>query len=556
MTPTADVFSTFLADAILPGNRTCDLITPYGGTLVNLLMGPEEQSEQIRRLSELASVQITPKSVCDLELIATGVLSPLDRFMGREDVLGVSRNMRLAHGTFFPVPITLPVADPASVQVGKETVLRSDTNQPVAILLVEEIFESSPGNYCIAGPFRVLNLPSHHDFPKLRMNPATVRGHLRQRGNADVVAFPTRSPLHRSHEEFAKQAAGLAGASLLVHVLTDEGASAETNPYTLVQCCSAVVEKHFDPRDSLLCATPLAKRKDEIEETLLRIIVARNFGANHIVASRNSGSDVVAGHAEEIGVRLIPYQDTEYSREQILSLGVPGYTNGVSVYAMVDGLLAEGRDLPDWLTRPEVARILSEAKPPRHRQGFCIWLTGLPSAGKSTIANILTAMLNERGRQVTLLDGDVVRTHLSKGLGFSREDRDTNILRIGYVAAEIIRHNGIAICAAVSPYRATRDRVREMVGTDHFVEVFVDAPVEVCEERDVKGYYAKARIGGLQGFTGVDDPYEVPLAPEIVIATTESSPALSAGLVMRGLEKQGYMFAGRITSLAETELKS
>jgi len=197
--------------------------------------------------------------------------------------------------------------------------------------------------------------------------------------------------------------------------------------------------------------------------------------------------------------------------------------------------------LPEWFTRPETAQILQQVYPPRHQQGFCIWFTGLSGSGKSTTAEILTTLLLERGRQITLLDGDVVRTHLSKGLGFSREDRDTNILRIGFVASELVRHNGVAICAAISPYRAARNEVRKMVGSDKFIEVFVNTPIDLCESRDVKGLYAKARRGQLTGFTGVDDPYEEPISPEITLETVNSSPLENAHRIIQLLEDRGFL---------------
>jgi sulfate adenylyltransferase len=203
--------------------------------------------------------------------------------------------------------------------------------------------------------------------------------------------------------------------------------------------------------------------------------------------------------------------------------------------------LEKGVKLPEWFTRPETADILQQVYPARHEQGFCIWFTGLSGSGKSTTAEILTTHLLENGRQITVLDGDVVRTHLSKGLGFTREDRDTNILRIGFVAGEIVRHNGVVICAAISPYRSARNEARKMVGSDRFIEVFVDTPIEVCEARDVKGLYAKARRGQLTGFTGVDDPYEAPVDPELTLDTVSFSPAENANKIVRFLEERGFL---------------
>ena len=216
--------------------------------------------------------------------------------------------------------------------------------------------------------------------------------------------------------------------------------------------------------------------------------------------------------------------------------------------AQVRGYLNRGQELPSWFTRPEVAQILSESYPPVHKQGFCVWFTGLSGAGKSTTAEILTKLLLEHGRRVTLLDGDVVRTHLSKGLGFSKEDRDTNIRRIGFVAAEIVRHGGVAICAAVSPYRDTRNDIRNKVGVDRFIEVFVDTPLEVCEQRDIKGMYAKARRGEILGFTGIDDPYEEPLNPKLTLDTVAHDAEENARIILSRLVTEGFILQTEVSS--------
>jgi len=256
--------------------------------------------------------------------------------------------------------------------------------------------------------------------------------------------------------------------------------------------------------------------------------------------------ELVERFSEELGVKMIPFRQLVYlpdqgRYEEVSRVPTNERTADISGTQVRNDYLNRGRRLPDWFTRPEVATILSETYPPRHRQGVCIWFTGLSGAGKSTTAEVLTELLLEHGRQVTVLDGDVVRTHLSKGLGFSKEDRDTNIRRIGFVAAEIVRHGGTVVCAAVSPYRATRNDVRNMVGKEHFVEVFVDTPLEVCEQRDVKGMYAKARRGEIKGFTGIDDPYEPPEHPEITLDTIRHTPEENAHLILEWLIQQGFV---------------
>jgi len=251
-------------------------------------------------------------------------------------------------------------------------------------------------------------------------------------------------------------------------------------------------------------------------------------------------------YAAELGVTPIEFKNLVYLADEERYEDETKVPEGAKVYSISgtqvrDEYLAKGMTLPEWFTRKETAEILTQMYPPRHKQGVCIWFTGLSGSGKSTTAEILTSLLLERGRQVSLLDGDVVRTHLSKGLGFSREDRDTNILRIGYVAGEIARHGGTVICAAISPYRATRNEVRKMVGTDHFVETFVDTPIDVCEQRDVKGLYARARRGQITGFTGVDDPYEPPLEPEITLDTVDHTAEENARKIIAYLEERGFL---------------
>jgi sulfate adenylyltransferase len=300
-------------------------------------------------------------------------------------------------------------------------------------------------------------------------------------------------------------------------------------------------------------------------EAVWHAIIRRNYGANYLIVGRDHASpgsdstgkpiygpydaqELVARFSAEIGVGMVPFRELVYlpdenRYEEIVKIPAHAQTASISGTQVREEYLNNGRKLPDWFTRPEVADILAETYPPRHRQGVCIWFTGLSGAGKSTTAEVLTVLLLEHGRQVTVLDGDVVRTHLSHGLGFSKEDRDTNIRRIGFVAAEIVRHGGVVMCAAVSPYRATRNDVRNMVGTDRFVEVFVDTPLEVCEQRDVKGMYAKARRGEIKDFTGIDDPYESPLHPELTLGTTSSTSEQNARLILNYLIEQGFVRA-------------
>jgi sulfate adenylyltransferase len=300
-------------------------------------------------------------------------------------------------------------------------------------------------------------------------------------------------------------------------------------------------------------------------EALWHAIIRRNHGANHFIVGRDHagpGNDskgkpfygpydaqnLLREHQNEIGVKMVPFKELVYLQDEQRYEESDKVPAGVRI-ASISGTqvrvdyLGNGKQLPEWFTRPEIAAILSRVSPPFHRRGFCIWFTGLSGAGKSTIAEVLASLLLEHGRVATVLDGDVVRTHLSRGLGFSKEDRDMNILRIGFVASEIVRHNGAVICAAVSPYRATRNEVRAMIGEEQFIEVHVDTPLEVCEQRDIKGMYAKARRGEIKGFTGIDDPYEEPLNPELRLETTGCLPEENAGKILQHLIGKGFLLA-------------
>ena len=564
-----------------------ELIAPYGGALVDLLVPPESRDEVQRAAAALPSIRISERSRCDLELLATGAFSPLDRFMGERDMVRVVDEMRLADGTLFPIPVTLPVGDDAPVAIGRDIALRGPRNDILAVLTVEEIYPwdrdetarrvfgttdgkhplvgemASWGRRNVSGPMRVVDPGRPWDFRELRRTPAEVRALLSTRGVRNVVAFQTRNPMHRAHEELTRRAMEAIDGALLLHPAVGLTKPGDVDHYTRVRSYKALAAAQARPDRVVLSLLPLAMRMAGPREALWHALIRRNYGASHFIVGRDHASpgsdsagrpfygpyaaqELVAAHADEIGVRMIPFSELVYLEAEDRYEEIARVPSGTPVRALsgtevrVDYLEA-GRQLPEWFTRPEVAAILAESYPPRKRQGFCVFFTGFSGAGKSTTAEIVVSRLLERGRQVTLLDGDVVRTHLSSGLGFTKEDRDANILRIGFVAAEIVRHGGAVVCAAVSPYRETRDRVRAMVGSDRFLEVFVDTPLEVCEARDTKGLYAQARRGAIRNFTGIDDPYESPLSPELVLRTADASADENAARVVAGLARRGFV---------------
>ena len=563
------------------------MIPPYGGKLIDLL-APTEECEELRaRALSLPRVQLSPRALCDLELLATGGFSPLERFMTRTDYERVLGEMRLTDGTLFPVPVTLNFARDAGVRLDHEIALTDDQNNLLALMRVEEVFErerdeearsvcgtndprhplvaemSTWGELCASGRLRVLALPRHHDFKSLRLTAAEVRGRLETLGRPNVVAFQTRNPLHRAHEELTARAARSVDGTLLLHPAVGLTKPGDIDHYTRVRSYRILAERYYDRRRTVLALLPLAMRMAGPREALWHAIIRRNYGANHLIVGRDHASpgldshgrpfygtteaqELVARYESETGVRAVPFAEMVYLTDEDRyeeRVRVPAGARAVTLSGteVREEYLRRGQPLPGWFTRPEVAAVLAQAHPPRRLQGFCLWFTGLSGAGKSTTAEIVAVRLLELGRRATLLDGDVVRTHLSKGLGFSKEDRDTNVRRIGFVASEIVRHGGAVLCAAVSPYRATRNECRAMVGAENFVEVFVDTPLEVCEARDSKGMYQQARDGRIKNFTGIDDPYEPPISPEVRLETVARSAEENAELILDYLVRQGFM---------------
>jgi sulfate adenylyltransferase len=565
--------------------------SPYGGKLVDLVATGEERDALLKEASRLPYIQISDRAVHDLELLATGGFSPLDRFMGEADYRRVMDEMRLVDGTLFPLPITLPVDSEELPENVEKIVLRDSRNNVLAVMRLEEAYKwdweeeaskvlgtTDPrhpliaemvrwGDTYISGELKVVNLPNYNDFSELRRTPAEVRALLNKLGYNKVVAFQTRNPMHRVHEELTKLAAAQVGGALLIHPVVGMTKPGDVDHYTRCRVYKVLYENYYDKGKTALSLLPLAMRMAGPREAVWHAIVRRNYGATHFIVGRDHagpGTDgsgkpfygpydaqaLLVKYADEIGVQMVPFkwmvyladEDTYVEADKVLESANVKTISGTQVR---DDYLTKGKLLPEWFTRKETAEILMEANPPMHRRGFCLWFTGLSGAGKSTIAQATVPMLLERGRQLTILDGDVVRTHLSKGLGFSKEDRDTNILRIGFVAGEIARHNGTVICAAISPYAQTRNEVKKIIGHDRFIEVFVDTPLDVCEERDVKGLYAKARAGEIKGFTGVDDPYEAPRDPAIRLSTENKSPEDNAYELVEFLTGKGFLRADK-----------
>jgi sulfate adenylyltransferase len=564
-----------------------NLIPPYGGTLVDLTVSQEERESLFAKAKELPSIQLTDRSLCDVDLLATGAFSPLDQFMGAEDYRRVIAEMRLQNGTLFPIPITLSIANETAVKLDKSVALVDSRNEIVAVMTVEQVYEwdldATAQNVCgttdvrhplvaemhgwgkhnIAGTLRVLRLPQRYDFSELRLAPAQTRSTLQSMGHENVVAFQTRNPLHRAHEELTKRATEEVNGVLLLHPVVGLTKPGDIDYFTRVRTYKALASHYYDSKRILLALLPLAMRMAGPREALWHALIRRNYGANHFIVGRDHASpgndsngkpfyepyaaqELIQRFEDEIGVKVLPYGEFVYlpdedRYEDVRKLKPNTITAQLSGSQGREWYRDGGVDLPPWFARAETADAIAESYPPRHKQGFCIWFTGLSAAGKSTTAEILTVLLQEFGRPVTLLDGDIVRNNLSRGLGFTKEDRDANIRRIGFVAAEIVKHHGAVVCAAVSPYRTTRNDVRALISSERFIEVFVNTPLDECERRDSKGMYLKARRGEIKNFTGIDDPYEPPFQPEIELETANCTAEENARRVVSYLRERGFI---------------
>lgn len=566
-----------------------ELIAPYGGTLCDLIVPPAVAATLKKEAKDLPSWDLTAKQVCDLELLLNGAFSPLRGFMTQADWKSVVSDMRLADGTMWPLPITLDITEEfaASLTPGSKVALRDAEGVILALLTVSEtwtpdrdweartVFGSTDSRHpgaqqilrgnpvYVGGTLEGLTLPHHYDFKELRNTPAELRAKFAKDGWTKVVAFQTRNPLHRAHYELTRRAAEQTGAGLLIHPVVGLTKPGDVDHYTRVRAYEALLPR-YEKGTVELSLLNLAMRMGGPREALLHAIIRRNHGVTHFIVGRDhagpgkdshgkdfygpyDAQELVAKHADELGVEMVPFQMMVYvpSKDQYFPVDeVPAGTETADISGTQQReLLATGAEIPSWFSFPEVVAELRRTSPPRSKQGFTVFFTGLSGSGKSTIANVLqTKLLEEGGRRITMLDGDLVRKHLSKGLGFSREDRDTNILRIGWVAAEITGNGGVAICAPIAPYDVTRKDVRGMIEREGgFYLVHVATPLEECEARDRKGLYAQARAGIIKGFTGIDDPYEEPTDAEITFTTLSESPEDAADQIIARLRADGYL---------------
>ena len=566
------------------------LIEPYGGKLRVLYLTKDALEAERRRAIEHPSWHLTDRQICDVELLMNGAFSPLTGFMSRDEYERVVRDSRLGNGMVWTIPIVLDVDAEFAEKLtqGDRIALRDREGVLVATMTVDSkwtpdlemearlVYGTSdpahPGVFhllhkakpiCLGGPITGIEPPAYYDFKHLRDDPFRLRQQFRKRGWFRVVAFQTRNPMHRAHFELTCRAAKASESNLLLHPVVGVTKPGDVDHYTRVRCYEQLLRR-YPEQTTIMRLLPLAMRLAGPREAVWHAIIRRNFGCSGFIVGRdhagpgNGGNgasfydpyaaqQLVRKYQDQLEIDLVPFEEMMYVPErgqfvphnEVREGETPMTISGTELRRR----LRDGIDIPEWLSFPEVLDELRRSFPPRHRQGFVIFFTGLPSSGKSTIANALLAKLNEDGtRPVTVLDGDVVRRHLSSELGFSRAHRDLNVLRIGYVASLISKSGGIAICAPIAPYENIRRQVREIVeATGGFIEVHVATPVEVCEKRDRKGLYAKARAGLLANFTGVNDPYELPIKPDLRIDTGEYTPDQCAQEILLKIEALGYI---------------
>jgi len=538
----------------------------------------------------LPSWDLTPRQLCDLELLMNGGFAPLKGFLTEADYNGVVKDMRLTDGSLWPMPINLDVSDEfaESLQAGQDIALRDAEGVILAIMSVSDkwtpnksaeakavyganddahpavnYLHNTAGNTYLGGPITGIQAPVHYDYRGRRNTPNELRAYFRKMGWRRVVAFQTRNPLHRAHQELTFRAAKEAQANLLIHPVVGLTKPGDIDHFTRVRCYEAVLDKYPSSTTSLSLLN-LAMRMGGPREAVWHGLIRANHGCTHFIVGRDhagpgknsagedfygpyDAQDLFKKHEDEIGVTMVDFKHMVYVQEKAQYEPIDEVDKNLTVLNIsgteLRRRLAEGLDIPDWFSFPNVVEELRRTRPAKSKQGFTVFFTGLSGSGKSTIANALMVKLMEMGgRPVTLLDGDVVRKNLSSELGFSKEHRDLNIRRIGYVASEITKNGGIAICAPIAPYTATRRAVREDIeafGT--FIEVHVSTSLEECERRDRKGLYKLARAGKIKEFTGISDPYEAPTKAELVVETENVSVDNCAHQVILKLEQLGLI---------------
>ena len=552
----------------------------------NLFPNSELRQSILKDSINYKSWTLSPRQINDVEMLITSSFFPLKGFMTEEDYLSVLETMRLKGGELFPLPVYLDVTKEfaESLEISESICLRDQEGLIIAVMKLESIYqpnkqeealeaygtldESHPAvsylnhqthEIYLGGELIAVNNPRHFDFIEYRDTPESLKLKFKELGWNKIVAFQTRNPMHRAHFEILQQAAKDINASVLIHPVVGLTKPGDIDHYIRTKCYKEIV-KRFSAGSALLSLLPLAMRMAGPREALLHAIIRKNHGVTHFIVGRDhagpgndlngqpiygpyDAQELVAKHEEEIGIKMVPFKMQVFIQERSTYAAIDEVQSGETALNIsgteLRSMLKKNIEIPEWFTFPEVSKILKSSYPRAENQGFTIFFTGLSGSGKSTIANgLMATLLEQTNRRVTILDGDLVRQHLSSELGFSKEHRDLNIQRIAYVASEITKHNGIAICAPIAPYAEQRQNARNLIEPfGSFIEVYVNTSFDACEARDVKGLYAKARKGLIKGFTGLDDPYEEPVNPEIIVDGTSQDPITEVSKIVRFLRK-------------------
>ena len=531
---------------------------------------------------------LSNRQLCDIELIIDGSFNPLDSFLNKEDYESVLENMRLSNGDLWPIPVCLDLDKKEIDRLEDEVSLTDKEGYIIANMSINDIWEpdkkkealaifgtldeSHPGvyklfnntkKYYVGGKLKEINQVRHYDYLNLRHPPKSVKNFIDKTNRKKTIAFQTRNPIHRAHFELLKRSMGELDANMLIHPVVGQTKPGDINYFTRVNCYKKIIN-HLPKNKTFLSLIPLSMRMAGPKEALWHALIRKNYGCTHLIVGRDhagpgldskgnsfygayDAQDLMKKYQDEVGIQIVPFKLFVYVEQKNNFFEVDKVPDKCQ-YKNISGtelrnLLENGREIPEWFTFPEVSKELKKAYPPKNKKGYTIFFTGLSGSGKSTIANALMSKLLEKDhRPVTLLDGDIVRTHLSSELGFTKEHRNLNITRIGFVASEITKNGGAAICAPIAPYEISRKKNRTLISQfGEYIEVHISTPIQTCEKRDVKGLYAKARAGHIKGFTGIDDPYESPINPELSIDTTNITIHQSVSIVFNYLVKIGLL---------------
>lgn len=569
-----------------------NLISPYGGELKDLVVDAKRAAELKEASKDFPSWDLTPRQECDLELLLNGGFSPLEGFLGKADYESVVENMELSDGTLWPIPIQLDVSEEVKEELeeGGSLALRDAEGVMIAILHIEDIWQPDKEHeaekvygttdlmhkgvahllekthkWYVGGKIEGFQLPQHYDNRTMRHTPAELREEFAKAGWQKVVAFQTRNPMHRVHIELTMRAVREQQVNLLVHPVVGLTQPGDVDHFTRVRCYQHVMP-HYPAHTAMLSLLGLSMRMAGPREAVWHALIRRNHGCTHFIVGRDhagpsnaktgeyfygpyDAQELLASVEERTGVKMVKFEQLVYNKDADTYIQKSEAKEGERILNIsgseLRARLQDGRDIPEWFTYPEVVDELRRTHPPKTKQGFTVFFTGFSGSGKSTISRVLlTKMLEIGGRSVTLLDGDLVRKNLSSELGFSKEHRNLNIMRIGFVANEITKNGGVAICAPIAPYASVRDELRRIIGANGgFILCHVATTLETCEARDRKGLYAKARAGIIPEFTGISDPYEMPENADVVLKTEGKTPEECAQEVILYLENQGYFDA-------------